>query len=418
MAPAFSLIELMIAIVILGFGMVMAATMFPVGWMKAREMADNSSRLTMVENALTQLTLTATVDGERYEANTFAGDLFVYIDPVSFMEVMLSDSDTLVHALNMENRLITGEFVPETPLPDDADRLDRLPLGMNVGDLPPKTLNSSFLTPRLKFHDRWHPPMRAYAGEDPTDPEGDKQWEAALDTRNHAWAVLHRLREKIVPGPGGLLDGVGRTRSFDVYFVTFRRGRSTLRFAQQDSDAERTPNPFQRAEVVEPRAKPADQDTILPTPWRVQVGYDAAKMNARDKASGVPTEIRIPPEGATSAYPDFIVDMFQEGTYFVDELNGQVFKVVERREAATSGGFGDAAFLTLDREVFIEDIDDGETPGDLVIEDEGDEATRTVWVFPPAAEPTRVNATTPVFSGPPPVIGIDVRTIHVSPRTK
>ena len=38
--PAFSLAELMIAIVILGLGLLMVASMFPVGWLKARELAE------------------------------------------------------------------------------------------------------------------------------------------------------------------------------------------------------------------------------------------------------------------------------------------------------------------------------------------------------------------------------------------
>ena len=46
---AFSLAELMIAIVILGLGLLMVAGMFPVGWIKARELAEYTTSQSIVK---------------------------------------------------------------------------------------------------------------------------------------------------------------------------------------------------------------------------------------------------------------------------------------------------------------------------------------------------------------------------------
>jgi hypothetical protein len=91
-------------------------------------------------------------------------------------------------------------------------------------------------------------------------------------------------------------------------------------------------------------------------------------------------------------------------------VNGQVYRVIKRRENAA----GDTAFLTLDREIVVEDVDDSpEFGGDFALQ--ADDVIRTVWVFPPAVDRSPGSDTAPVFDGSSPVVGIDVRTVSLSP---
>ncbi|MCH8940486.1 MAG: prepilin-type N-terminal cleavage/methylation domain-containing protein [Chloroflexi bacterium] len=49
----FSLLELMIAIVILGLGLVMVATTYPIGWQRAVRLADYTRQISVIEAAHT-----------------------------------------------------------------------------------------------------------------------------------------------------------------------------------------------------------------------------------------------------------------------------------------------------------------------------------------------------------------------------
>jgi len=115
-----------------------------------------------------------------------------------------------------------------------------------------------------------------------------------------------------------------------------------------------------------------------------------------------------------------LVRMFPAGTQFIDEISGRVYRVVQRR---ITGEEGEKAFLTLDREVLFEDLDlpagypwcmggciSGTPPPDP------QELLRTVWVFPPPAQPRQsASEKYPLFEGRTPVVGIDVRTLVTSP---
>ena len=79
----------------------------------------------------------------------------------------------------------------------------------------------------------------------------------------------------------------------------------------------------------------------------------------------------------------------------------------------------DSAMLTLDREVFIEDIDlpANDPRCGVCFPNQADvfELVRTVWVYPPPVQDD--DTTTPghrLFDGSPPVVGIDIRTVHLA----
>jgi hypothetical protein len=111
-----------------------------------------------------------------------------------------------------------------------------------------------------------------------------------------------------------------------------------------------------------------------------------------------------------------VVQMFPQGTQFVDEVTGVVYRVVKQRIAVT----GDSATLTLDKEVLAEDIDDGgnfRTPGQAPTVDLNavEKTVRTVWVYPPSVEPGRADGTPPTFSGNSPVVSIEVEGLTFAP---
>jgi len=118
-----------------------------------------------------------------------------------------------------------------------------------------------------------------------------------------------------------------------------------------------------------------------------------------------------------------LVQMFPAGTQFIDEITGNIYRVVKRRIA---DNIGESSILTLDREVVAEDIDlpSGDPrcsdpdciPGTVVPL----ERLRTVWVFPPAVDRSLSgdpNTPTPQFDGPAPVVDIQVGTLSISPSS-
>jgi hypothetical protein len=156
---------------------------------------------------------------------------------------------------------------------------------------------------------------------------------------------------------------------------------------------------------------------VLPVAWRVQLYFpdiDASPSEPRGSEFGpkdIPTEVWANKDGAqfSESGSDIIVDMFPTGADFVDELNGNVYRVVKR---TIVGEDQDRARLTLDREVFVEDVIDVDP---LPLPLSFPEHLRTVWVYPPAVNEVDNNGR-PTFEGSEPVVGIDVRTLTLSPN--
>ncbi len=476
---AFSLVEMMIAIVILGLGLVMVATMFPVAWDRARTLSEYTVEQSATAAAQTTLhtllrpashSLVAIpglpVEESRLTSGSLAGDLF--FDP-TLPEVralddrylaILAFSDTNVHALNVENMLLVSDDPVENPLglvaeepwdledpgPNEIvqDRFQDLnypnPEPRNRGMAFP---DQFFYHPQVRAWQRLHPPMEA----PPTTGEVNfeeklNQWNERLATRRFCWAVLHRLRSRVGPAP--LPVGVtptlpesdemvrqaaaaaGSSRSFDVYYVTLRRPRPTNRYARQDPDPSGIPNPFDLSSnttPVQPAALEFREDVMFPVAWRVQVEFPASLL-LRASASGVPTEVHVPQAAITGETARMLVQMFPVGTQFIDEISGSVYRVAKRRIV---DGSGELAALTLDREVVLEDIDlpPGDPrcdnavcqPGTIVAE----ECLRTVWVFPPPVDSAdrlqNPNNQTPQFDGPSPIVDIQVGTLNITPSS-
>ncbi len=483
---AFSLIELMVAIIILGLGLIMVATVFPVAWGRARTLSEATSHATISATAHATVTMLAHVDGPETPGGppsnraTFAGDLVIdnshQVNP--YTEIV-TVSDTRVHHLYMENMLVAPRgFIPDRRIPwyDDAGTgswtdppapwsLERVvlipadPLNPHAGgmtaeeacDANPTPLRdycrTSFLASRIRFEQRVYPPLP------PRDPNvtgvsggfnaADPLWDGMFNTRRFAWAVFHRLRGRIGPDPycvaeeeffAESLEAAGSIREFDVYYVTLRRPQPTFRYAQQDREPINVPNPWilPATPQVTPQAAPHTDDVMLPEPWRVQIQITAETLPTADPdddyvagmaTTGIPTEIRVPPEDIPANEPAAIAmltQMFQRGTRLIDERTGLVYRVTRRR----LGEEGQVAFLTLDREITFEDVNmpplceadpnyGSVNPATL----DPVERLRTVWVFPPPVLPrTDDRDRFPVFDGPQPVVDIEVRTLSLAPH--
>jgi len=442
----------MIAIVILGFGMIMVATLFPVGWQRARRLSEHTTRQTVIGNAHALMQLMARVDGRSCSGigadkvctrSSFAGDLIVRrnwhceVDPSIWCDTASTCSsgpcvqnpvnpvliywlsDTRVHALNVENLLVVNRaFIPEESTWVGDNRQDRVGFAQNPANLPPSDQEALFVNPQVRFEDRVHPPLRSRVDRD-FDVD-DPGWDEALDGRRFAWAVLSKLRERIGPvayDPIAANDAANDTRTFDMYYITLRRPQSTHRYTPQATGSTRIPHPLVREQPVVVEAKPGDQDVLLPVPWRVQIVFPPDTDMALTPADvfGIPTQVLVNPSDHPLSFDSsvpFLVDLFQKDTICIDEVSGALYRVVNRRLVGDSL---DEAVLTLDRELTVEDIDDGPLPmaGSGTLQDE--ERLRVVWVFPPPVQPRLNPDNDPVFAGPPPVVSIDVRTLSITP---
>ncbi len=441
----FSLVEIMIAIAILGFGLVMMATMFPIAWQRARTLVEFTSQAAAVESAHSAAKLLFHVDSPNstvYEGSSFAGDLIE--DPLGPVPYP-SYPDQRVHLLHMENLLVSprGFYPPR----DDANGAASPPYkleGPVPVTLPPVT---TFFTPdyraaQIRLEQRIYPPMPprenvdaatgAFQSDDPT-------WDDTFASRRFAWVAFHRLLKPIpITGdvdtqcvaPGfalGCPDFLSQTREFDMYYATVKRSQVRTRYAQQDPND--PPNPDFPNDVKVPVALPTTDDVVLPTPWRVQIfipnpsspdpnqlanphdeSPKAKDIDADRDRAGVPTVAEVNTSNVPTA--SFVVDFFQRGTKFIDEVNGEIYEVVNRRTRAGTGPDDVQAFLTLDKEIVLVDIVDPSFPGPPY---PTPQLVRTVWVFPPPVDSERLTDGSPIFIGSPPVIGIDKRILSVAP---
>jgi hypothetical protein len=446
---------MMIAIVILGLGLIMVATMFPIAWSRARVLTEYTSQVAVTETAQMTIELLTRVDGLETpappapgEMGSFAGDLIFDVSN----ETVVAYPDTRVHALHLENMLVAAaprEFVPDRLEPWEEDYspwlLERVAPGIPTGIYCPDNPSlcaALFFGAHVRCESRVYPPMLTQQNvdadgtfPDPLSAE-DGQWFDVLDGRRYAWAVFHRLRKATwpdVPSGDDIADATkvaDSIREFDVYYVTLKRSQPTVRYARQDPDLANTPD-FEhpnRAVAVAPEALGPENDVLLPSPWRVQVLFPETLASNDPSlndppfnippATGIPTEIRVNSEEGETA--DFVVNMFQVGTQCIDELNGQVYRVAQHRIV---GSEQDEAVLTLDREILLEDIDDGYISDDVTQQPhnfrDGDladeELLRTVWVFPPPVQGVREADDPPVFVGKQPVVAIDIRSLTRSP---
>jgi hypothetical protein len=435
----------MIGIVILGLGMVMVATIFPVAWDRARTLNEytvqQSAASTAHATVKSLLRVSSRTEGAPSDnASSFFGD-WMY-DTLNNRPVFACQDflvDRWVHALNMENvQVVSRQFVPprdpqepqfeQGPWRLEAPEFDDIFVADISGQLGQSSFENSFFRAQVRFHERMHPPMRlrknvdaggVFVGE-------DAGWDDALSSRRFCWAVFHRLRARreYDPGdPAANVDLQAGARSFDMYYVTLRRPRSTHRYARQHPDpgpqGASVPNPCDlnpNTLPAAPVAKPSDEDVMFPVPWRVQVEFPD-NLLANADATGIPTEIEIPPEGLEDAGSrNMLVQMFPAGARFIDEITGEVYQVIKRR---ITGGDADQGVLTLDREVFREDITLPENDPQCGLPCEGMpflHRRRTVWVFPPPVASDQTTSPGPrTFEGSQPVVGIDVRTLTIVP---
>ncbi|MFQ5462147.1 MAG: type II secretion system protein J [Phycisphaerae bacterium] len=478
---AFSLIELMIAIVILGLGMVMIATMFPVAMGRVRTLTDATRKTAIIrsaDNALRRLTHVDTHAPQLgFNGSSFAGDLMVWKRRPQATDELLTLSDTRVHLLHMENiRVAPNRIVPDrmTPwleawAPWHLDGPDFLPSDSIDVNFPPTDMvedmarhvcgtahdfcDGSFFAAQIRIEDRVYPPIRprdnvlldgSYDGDDPNGLGA--RWDDLFNTRKYAWAALHRLDKPVGPVRDGTnvtmaaveqraVAAASTPRSITFYYVALRRPSPTQRYAVQDTatapNLEYAPGvgPYlMKAEpTVIPKAMPAENDVVLPEPWRIQIQFPRSiASGAGTGVSGIPTEVQAPPPllleaaGASDAEMIMLSEMIQPGAEIIDEVNGQIYRVVKRRLDPS----GTSYFLTLDREITLEDLEQGLSqdpnlprPCDTCVRGQLDdeELLRTVWVFPPPVVAARVGNGIVAFDGPQPVIGIETRTVQMVP---
>jgi len=473
---AFSLAELMIAITILGIGLLVVAAVFPIAWGKARDLAEHATSSTCTETAEITVKLLARVDSATDGRNftSFAGDYLVETATTSGLEgwdnpAPMLPHDTRVHALTLQNLLtvteagssplvtnegwrlidaVSNEYYdlnkPEDPERDYSGDNDGTPIVQQWYGPRKDEEDEPDYHPQVRFHERMYPSVDPYPDPQTADPEDIDAWNARLDTRRYCWSVFHRLNERLnedvpddVAEPGFFAArrlAAGQPRMFTMYYVTLCRTRGQ-RFARQDAFELGRDPPEIRA--LEHDAGNEPTDVKFPSPWLVpirmpEVASDNRQLNCRvddpdrndddDVAPrGVPTDVLVElEEGRGDDFREF----FAPGTQFIDSVSGAVYRVVKRR--LNDEEFDDDRFdheqsakleamLTLDREIFLEELQD------LVLDIEtghdtrgSPEDERWVWVFPPAIE--RIDLDEWLVDGPSPVVAIDVRSLVIRPQ--
>lgn len=382
--------EMLVAVVILGLGLLMASTMFPIGWMRARDLSEYTSHVSTSNAAEMTIQLICRTGNPDATSTSFRGD---DLDPNDSE----FEGDTYVHPLHLENALV--------------DETSRFSLGL-IGDFLyadgsdasiESMANNYTRTPlpdvQVPFGERVFPSMPPLPS---TRPE-IAHWYDQLRMRRFGWAMFHKLD----PTPAGVTPTGYEPRSMTVYLVTLRRPQAGYRYARQFPHifAGAMPNIF-------PRSLPESDDVLFPVAWLVTMtingNWDTAGVGL--PRSGVPSEIIANIQ--RSPLRRLGAQMLSAGSVLIDRENGNIYTVKQHRFTGSGRRYGYSAVITLDREVNVEDV--GVATGTALVL--GRDDMRDFWIFPPPVEPHRANARFPVFMAHQPVVSIEVRQMTFSPR--
>jgi hypothetical protein len=464
--------ELLIAVVILGIGLLITSSMFPIAWYKAREVAESAIIPSLANTAETHLKLACRPSRPQpdpanpmYTSSFFPGDWFPAIQGAPEPAVVYPD--TRVHHLSTGNYLAdtAEDFVEEppgsgtfVPVADDSwkleDNLDVM-LRDTMWALAFFGNSDTARGPQLRAHARLSPPMEArrLARENP-DPLEVAHWEERFELRRHCWSVFYKFNDlpgleysifsQDLNGDGNPLDQpdvaqkyiianqrMKQKRTLTAYFFTLKRPVGARYVRQEgfdpDSSASKPIDPANP--IAMPNTPTEPNDVRLPVPWRFEAELVTLPS---DGQPGVPSEILV-----TNA---LMANVLDAGFVLLDDRTGQVMKVTNRREV--SGG----VVLTLDRDYTAAEIEkrpdyepalrdngsisekaiynwmmagewsklgcdiDPNTAGCDVLKEDAPEK-RTFWVFLPPVDAERNSDGTPNFNGSQPVVGVEMRQI-------
>lgn len=383
---AFSLAELMIAIVILGIGLLITSSMFPIAWYKARDVAEsavlpalaNSAELT-VANQCRASAPPANVNAPTYNSSFLLGDWLpaIAFRPLEMPAVVYPD--TRVHPLNLGNYLArSGEDFREEgtewiPVSDDGwsleDNLDLVFGGTPEGSY---FLGESELMRQLKVraHVRLGLPLEARPLEkDDPEPQAVALWTEKFELRRHCWAVFYKFEQlsglDYANFQSGLFtpnqlqaltaQGLKQPRKLTLYCFTLKRPVGARYARQLGYDPEDSSS--QPIDPAAPEAMPNTPevtDLLLPVPWRF-----AATLVTLPSAGvpGVPSEIFIPYKSGTGGR-NLMTDVLDVGFVLLDDRTGQVMKITNRQVDAKPPGQSEAGvILTLDRDYTVAEIE-------------------------------------------------------------
>ncbi len=400
----FSMAELMIAIVILGIGLLITSSMYPIAWFKARDVAeatvvpscsstaDASARMMLDVNPVPNTDIVFDCTDSAF----FPGDWYEDLPALHRPWRASLYPDTRVHPLNMGNYLAGSlqddELDPLVPgskkrvvVADNGWRLDDN-LKPRLGDalyvtalaatppLSPATPNSQPPRPhwaRISANARMFPPLPPRPLDD--DP-GLPLWKEQFELSRNCWAVFYRFSD--MPGPSGSTRStanecidhgenpadpacvravreveatLSRNRMLTMYYVTLQRPVDARYARQEGFTFTSGGGTWTRNPPNAPRAIP-EAEVALPVPWRIEATLTPSTVQAIQNQVTNPS---APPTGIPS---EIIVEdpvlaaMLQKETYLIDDRTGQIFRVVSRREDASGVVF------TLDGEYTADDV--------------------------------------------------------------
>ena len=376
---AFSLAEMMIAVVILGIGLLITSSMFPIAWYKARDVAEftNVTAATDAADVSTELFF-KTAPYASWQSRFFPGDWY---PPISF-STAADDSDatlfpdTHVHAYNLGNYLVgyleeeVDPFEPtETIMVSDQTWTldDILYDSLSDPNVVQNVKANELYLAEIKPNARVVPPIDARPTPDDADDVLDNLWYEKFNNRRYCWSVLYRFSD--MPGIDGnvtdspwfgcrqivtgcdtaatqLRDRLNGSRRLSIYYVTMKRPVGA-RYARQVGYTRVGASgswPV-TARLDQPRARPPAEDVLLPSPWRIQATLLTVPADREAVPTGVPSEIAVDDE--------VLFSMLQVDSTLIDDRTGQVFTITARRDVENQPN---QAVFTLNAEYTGRDI--------------------------------------------------------------
>lgn len=358
---AFSLIEVMFALVVLTMGLIFVAAQFPIALSLSRDIAqttmsniDSHNAKVMLDLKLGQLGDADIDDGTSYFINNGRLALNRPRGPVHFLyqpnwRIGIDD-------IVMDNPMTSGCF-PHIPEGNELEYGSTLPA--YIGSYPAGHSDVD------KIQERSLGMMSIpSAGESDTDvqdlisvePSHDDYidelnmavWEK-VQSRNYCWSALYQCLDPVLGSAGG------SGKLFRFYVFTLHRGKKQAAYAMQDPSDD----------IRKPKAEDVDEDRFFPVPWKVMFKKLVNPSIFEDEDQ--PWDRFILDDYVDSDHVELFLAILRRGSVLVDHRYGHMYTIKDIIENEDNEWE-----IKLNRELAYKNAN-----GDP-------EYLQVFWVFPPA----------------------------------
>lgn len=322
---AFSLLEVLFAMMVLTLGMIFVACQFPIGLSFSRQVADDTYNLIHSRNAqiMTELQWKA----EHAANNSFTG---TFIDTGGSVQFLYQVNYRLDN--NFQDYVVDaplGGAFPMKPdkntdyvkhvdgtITDEENNLFFVGDDDSGGEILPESI-ARIAAPAVTEND---PAVRNFLKKEPYNYTDDDFQDGQI-TADDLAAALETVAKERKYSQATLYQHIGSSADdllFRLYIFMFRQNIPNARYAMQDNSG--TPNIA---------AAYTDQDRLYPVPWYIEFTRNASAYAIAQADGDEPGEEfnLMDSTNITAAEEEDILALLRAGSILIDAINGYVYEI-------------------------------------------------------------------------------------------